>query len=111
MIFIVVRFTTLPEHTGAWLSRVDGFTQATRAEPGNLWFEWSRSVEHPDQFVLVEAFRDQDAGAAHVGSDHFRAAMELMPSMLARTPDIVSTEVDQAGWGEMGELTVPVRTP
>jgi quinol monooxygenase YgiN len=109
MIFIVVKFTTLPEHTDAWLGQVDGFTRATRSEPGNLWFEWSRSVDRPDQFVLVEAFRDSDAGAAHVGSAHFRAAMELMPPLLARTPEIVSTEVEQTGWNEMGELTVPNR--
>ena len=107
MIFIVVKFTTLPEHRDEWLSRVDGFTQATRAEPGSLWFEWSRSVEDPDQFVLVEAFRDGDAGGAHVSSEHFAAAMQLMPPMLAKTPEIVSTEVDGTGWSEMGELTVP----
>jgi quinol monooxygenase YgiN len=109
MIFIVVKFTTLPEHRETWLSEVDGFTQATRAEPGNLWFEWSRSVDDPNQFVLVEAFRDGDAGGAHVGSDHFRAAMQLMPPMLAKTPEIVSTEVPGTGWSEMGELTVPER--
>jgi len=106
MIFIVVKFTTLPEHRDEWLSKADGFTQSTRAEPGNLWFEWSRSVEDPDQFVLVEAFRDSAAGSAHVSSDHFQAAMQLMPAMLAKTPEIVSTEVDQTGWGEMGELTI-----
>lgn len=109
MIFIVVKFTTLPEHRERWLSAVDGFTRSTRAEPGNLWFDWSRSADDPDQFVLVEAFRDGDAGSAHVGSDHFRAAMELMPPMLARTPEIVSTEVPGTGWSEMGELTVPSR--
>jgi quinol monooxygenase YgiN len=109
MIFIVVKFTTLPEHRESWLSEVDAFTQATRAEPGNLWFEWSRSVDDPDQFVLVEAFRDGEAGGAHVGSEHFRAAMRLMPPMLAKTPEIVSTEVPGTGWSEMGELTVPER--
>ena len=109
MIFIVVKFTTLPEHRDAWLTAVGGFTQSTRAEPGNFWFEWSRSVDDPDVFILVEAFRDGEAGSAHVGSDHFKAAMELMPPLLARTPEIVSTEVPQDGWGEMGELSVPDR--
>ena len=53
-----------------WLDLVDEFTQATRNEPGNLWFEWSRSVDDPNEFVLVEAFMD-DAAEAHVKSDHF----------------------------------------
>jgi quinol monooxygenase YgiN len=109
MIFIVVKFTVLPEAREEWLPRVSAFTEATRQEPGNLWFEWSRSVDDPDVFVLVEAFRDGDAGAAHVASAHFGAAMELMPSMLAKTPQIISHELPGAGWSEMGELSVPRR--
>ena len=55
---------------------MDDFTQATRAEPGNIFFEWSRSVDNPDQFVLVEAFQD-DAAAAHVNSGHFKEFVGL----------------------------------
>ena len=47
MIFIVVKFTTRPDWSDRWLDLVRDFTEATRAEPGNLWFEWSRSVEDP----------------------------------------------------------------
>ncbi|HEX8511235.1 MAG TPA: hypothetical protein VF635_17280 [Propionibacteriaceae bacterium] len=57
----------------------------------------------------MEAFRHADAGAAHVGSDHFGDAMQLMPTLLATTPEIVSTEVEQRGWSEMGELSEPDR--
>jgi len=106
MIFIVVKFPVKPEHTNAWLSHVDAFTTATRSEPGNLWFEWSRSVEDPNTFVLVEAFQDGAAGA-HVNSSHFHAAMETMRPLLSHTPDIVSTTIEGAdGWSAMGELTV-----
>ncbi|QGN33520.1 putative quinol monooxygenase [Microlunatus sp. Gsoil 973] len=111
MILIVVKFTVLPEHRDAWLPAVDPFTQAVRAEPGNLWFDWSVSVDDPNQFVLVEGFADADAGADHVATDHFTAAMELMPSMLARTPEIINVEIpDRTGWSEMGELSVPDRS-
>ena len=106
MIFIVVKFTVRAEHSGDWLARVDNFTQSTRNEPGNLWFDWSRSVDDPNQFVLVEAFRDGDAGGAHVSSDHFKAAMELMPPMLAKTPEIINADIPGDSWSEMGELSV-----
>ena len=105
MIFIVVKFTVRPECSDEWLALADDFTQATRAEEGNLFFEWSRSVDNADQFVLVEAFRDGAAGGAHVNSDHFKAAMSWMPDVVARKPDIVNVEVPQDGWGEMGEIT------
>ena len=38
------------------------FTAATRSEPGCLWFDWSRSLDDPTEYVLVEAFRDGAAG-------------------------------------------------
>ncbi|MCD9198285.1 putative quinol monooxygenase [Aeromicrobium wangtongii] len=105
MIFIVVKFRTKPEWTDRWLELVRPFTEATRAEPGNRWFDWSRSVDDPNEFVLVEAF-DDDAAEAHVTSEHFAAAMQTMPQALVSTPLIISQTVDQDGWGQMGELTV-----
>ncbi|MFD3514460.1 putative quinol monooxygenase [Streptomyces sp. NPDC058657] len=106
MIFIVVKFPVKPEYADSWMSHVEAFTTATRAEPGNLWFEWSRSVADPASYTLVEAFQD-DAAAAHVDSDHFRAAMETMRPLLRHTPEIVSTTIEgQTGWSEMGELKI-----
>ncbi len=106
MILIVVKFTARPEHADQWMSAVREFTEATRAEPGNLWFEWSRSVENPNQFVLVEAFRDGEAGAAHVGSDHFPKGLDAMRPLLAKTPEIINVEVPGDSWSQMGELAM-----
>ena len=106
MILIVVKFKTKPDWSERWLDLVDDFTRATRAEPGNLWFEWSRRVEDPSEFVLVEAFED-DAAEAHVSSDHFQQAMADMPQALAETPRIINTTIEGVrDWSRMGELTV-----
>jgi quinol monooxygenase YgiN len=105
MMFIVVKFTIRPERSDEWLSLVAEFTEATRGEEGNLFFEWSRSVDNPHQFVLVEAFRDGEAGGVHVNSDHFRTAISWMPDVVAQTPEIVNVEVPQDGWGQMGEVS------
>jgi quinol monooxygenase YgiN len=104
MIFIVVKFTVHPEITDQWLTRVAPFTGATRAEPGNLFFAWSRSVDTPNQFVLLEAFRDRAAGEVHVHSEHFKATMAWMPDAVAATPDIIHVEVPGDGWSPMAEL-------
>lgn len=111
MIFIVVKFPVRPECSSQWLDRVAGFTEATRAEPGNLWFEWSVSGDDPNQFVLVEAFADSEAGAAHVRSDHFTAGLEAMRPLLARTPEIINADIPCSGWSEMGELRVETGVP
>ncbi|HZS22817.1 MAG TPA: putative quinol monooxygenase [Pseudonocardiaceae bacterium] len=105
MIFIVVKFTIRADQSDEWLARSDEFTQATRNEPGNLFFDWSRSVDNPNQFVLVEAFESAEAGQAHVNSEHFRAAMAWMPDLIAETPEIIHVEVPQDGWSRMSELT------
>ena len=44
MIFIAVKFSSRPDVADQWLARVAPFTAATRVEPGNLFFEWLRSV-------------------------------------------------------------------
>jgi quinol monooxygenase YgiN len=106
MIFIVVRFETKPEWTDRWPERVAPFTAATRAEEGNLWFEWSRSLDSPAEYILVEAFRDGEAGAAHVESEHFKAAVRDLPQALASTPKIISETIDATGWNEMAEMKV-----
>ncbi|HEX2804947.1 MAG TPA: putative quinol monooxygenase [Kineosporiaceae bacterium] len=105
MIFITVKWTVRPERSQEWLSLVDDFTRAVRAEPGNVFFEWSRSVDNPNQFVLLEAFADAKAGEAHVGTDHFKAAMEWMPTVVAEVPQIIHVEVPGTGWSQMAEIT------
>ena len=106
MILIVVKFKTRPEWSDRWMNLVDEFTRQTRAEPKNLWFEWSRGVEDPTEFVLVEAFQD-DGADSHVQSEHFKKVMQDMPQALAKTPKIINTLIPGAGeWSLMGELTI-----
>jgi quinol monooxygenase YgiN len=108
MIFIVAKFPVRPEHAERWPDIVGAFTAATRSEPGNLWFDWSRSLDDPHEYVLVEAFRDQDAAVAHVSSDHFKAAQRDLPPYLVRTPRIINVQdVPGEEWSLLGELAVP----
>ncbi|MEV0838058.1 putative quinol monooxygenase [Actinocatenispora sera] len=106
MIFITAKFSVRPADAGRWPDIVADFTEATRAEPGCLWFEWSRSLADPTEYVLVEAFRDDAAGASHVQSAHFRAAQRTLPPYLTATPRIVNATVDQDDWSLLGEMAV-----
>ena len=106
MIFITAKFRVRSEYADEWPEISRSFTEACRAEPGCLWFDWSRSLDDPNEYVLVEAFRDPQAGAAHVNSEHFKAAQQSLPAHLTETPRIVSQDVDQDGWNELGEMAV-----
>ena len=105
MIFITVKFKVRPEQADGWLDLVDDFTTATRNEPGNLWFEWSRSVDDPNEFVLVEAFQD-DAAEAHVKSDHFAAGHEDAASGAGGDAEDREFRGPGEDWSRMGELEI-----
>lgn len=107
MIFITAKFRVRPEDADRWPEIVAGFTRATRNEPGCMWFDWSRSIEEPTEYVLLEAFRDQDAGVAHVQSNHFKTAQQSLPPHLTETPRIVNVTVPQEDWSLLGEMAVP----
>ncbi|TDD52630.1 antibiotic biosynthesis monooxygenase [Kribbella antibiotica] len=106
MIFITAKFRVKPESAEDWPAIAAGFTAATRAEPGCLWYDWSRSLDDPNEYVLVEAFADDDAAVAHVTSDHFKDAQRDLPPHLVETPRIVNFKVPQDDWSELGELAV-----
>jgi quinol monooxygenase YgiN len=110
MIFITAKFRLLPEHADRWPEISQEFTQATRNEPGCMWFDWARSLDDRTEYVLVEAFRDDDAGAAHVQSNHFKNAQQTLPPYLAETPKIVNMTVPQDDWSALGEMAVPPRS-
>ena len=107
MIFITAKFRIRPEDADGWPDIARDFTTATRSEPGCLWFEWSRSIEDPTEYVLIEAFRDDEAGGAHVQSEHFRQAQKTLPPHLAETPRIVNFSIPQDDWSRLGEMEVP----
>ncbi|GAA1481619.1 putative quinol monooxygenase [Gordonia sinesedis] len=94
-----------PEYADSWPEISRAFTEATRAEPGNCWFDWSRRIDNPNIYVLVEAF-DDDAAEAHVSSEHFRTAMRELPQYLSETPRVINTTID-GGWSPLGEMSVP----
>ena len=105
MILINVKFPVKPEFADRWPEIASEFTENTLAEPGNLWFEWSRSVKEPSTYVLIEAFTDEGAGP-HVDSPHFKKMQEEFPQYLTATPQITSEQISADGWGEMGEIKV-----
>lgn len=105
MILIQAKFRIKAEHADQWPDISRAFTEATRAEPGNLWFDWSRSVDDPQEYVLLEAFED-DAAGDHVNAPHFKQAQADLPPYLEATPTIINTVVESSEWSELGELAV-----
>ena len=62
MILICVKWKVKPEYADQWPEITKEFTEATRAEPGNRFFDWSRNIEDPNEYVLIEAFETTPPG-------------------------------------------------
>jgi quinol monooxygenase YgiN len=105
MILIVVKFPVRPERAAEWTTLAGEYARAVNQEEGNLFFEWSKSLEEPDTFVCVEGFRDAAAGSAHVGTQAFKDFVEKAPDLVAAQPQIIYMDApDVSGWGPMGEI-------
>ena len=104
MILVVVKNPIKPKYADEFPSLIAEFTAATRAEPGNVCFDWYRSVDDPNMYVLVEAFVDRAAGDLHTSTEHFQKAMGELGRYLADVPEIVNVEVPE-GWSRMAEVS------
>ena len=105
MIYITVKFTIRAEKADAFMDEAASYTAATRAEEGNVFFEWSRSLDEPSTFVLLEAFRDAEAGAAHVAGAHVKDFFQWAPDWVTAKPQIIYLDSPElSGWGPMGEI-------
>jgi quinol monooxygenase YgiN len=106
MILINVRFRPLPEYLENFREVVTDFTDAARAEDGCLFFQWYRNTDDPEEYLLIEAYKD-GTDVAHVQSDHFKAACEMFPKILRETPQIINDHIDgKAEWDRMAEFSV-----
>lgn len=105
MIYITVKYTIRPEKADQFMDAAADYTAATRAEAGNIFFEWSRSLDEPNTFVLLEGFRDAEAGSAHVTGQHVKDFFDWAPDWVSAKPQIMYIDKpDLTGWDPMGEI-------
>lgn len=106
MILINVKFPVRPEKVDEWLVLAESYATAVNAEEGCVFFEWSRGLIDPLEFVTIECFTDGDAGGAHVKTAHFSDFVEKAPDLVSAQPQIIYVDDEQVkGWGPMGEIT------
>ena len=109
MIVVIARHELRPEAVEEFPGQLREFTDSSRREPGVISFDWARSVDDPSVCFLIEVFRDARAGEAHVHSDHFQAAIKVLPQLLVGSPTIIHVESVAEGWDLMAEVTSETR--
>ena len=87
MIVLNVTYTCRPGMRGAFLERIsaEGIGAASRAEDGNIGYDYFIPVEGDGEVLLVEKWRDEEALAAHAAAPHFGKLKELKPIYVVDT--------------------------
>jgi quinol monooxygenase YgiN len=80
--YVVSYFEVNAAATGKALGLLRQFGTASRKETGNLRFEILQRIGQPDQFAMLEAWKDKDAQAAHAAAAHTRQFREKLLSLL-----------------------------
>jgi quinol monooxygenase YgiN len=105
MILITVKFPIRPDKTAEWLELADFYARAVRSEPGNHFFEFSRSMDDENEYVCIEGFTDSSAGQEHMKQDHVARFMNEMPDIVSARPKIIYVDAEEVGgFVEMGEI-------
>jgi quinol monooxygenase YgiN len=104
MILINIKFQIRPEKMDEWLALADSYAKDVNAEEGCLFFQFSRSLTDPNEFICIEGFTDAEAGGAHVKNSYAKRFFETAPGLVATQPQIIYIDTPHDGFGPMGEI-------
>lgn len=57
-------------------------------EPGALFYEFSRSVEDPATYLVIEVYADEEAFKAHWRTDYIRPSVAKTRGLMAGPPQV-----------------------
>ena len=87
MIVLNVTYKCKPDMREEFLEMIytEGIDAASRAEEGNIKYDYYTPVDGSDDLLLVEKWRDAEALAAHGKQEHFARLGELKKELVLDT--------------------------
>ncbi len=101
MLIVHVQIRVKPECVEAFKAATLANASASLKEPGIARFDFCQRSDDPTRFVLVEAYRTEEAPAAHKQTAHYAAWRKVADPMMAETRSGVwmkSLYPEDAGW-------------
>lgn len=81
MIKIIAKTTVPVGDQEAFIALARPLVAASQAEAGNVFYNLHRSQTRPEEFVFLEAWRDQEAIELHNASTHFTTVLPQLASL------------------------------
>jgi quinol monooxygenase YgiN len=89
MITFIARMRVKPENAAAFEAMMTHVRDQTLAnEPGVAYYEWSKGVDEPDTYLVVEVYRDVAAQAAHMATEWVTQSLPKAASLIDGRPEI-----------------------
>jgi quinol monooxygenase YgiN len=85
---------------------VEEFTTSTRQGDGCLWYLWTRNVEDPCEFILLEAFRE-DFVEEHLKNPLIAKIEREWPQALTGQPRMIRATIPGDDWEPLLRMRVP----
>ena len=104
MIPINLKIQIRADRRDEWLDRITRYVRRAAMKPGNSLFDVYESIESPNEFSIIESFESQEAGGAHVQTEHFKDFLVWFPTVIGAAPLILNTEVPN-DFAPMGEFS------
>ena len=80
--YVVSYFEVAPRAKDKAIELLRAVARQSRKETGNLRYEILQRVNQPDQFVVLEAWKDKDAHAAHAAAGHTKDFRDKLQPLL-----------------------------
>lgn len=89
MITFIAKLTVRPENAPAFEALMTHVTKLTLArEPGVAYYAWSKGVDEPDTYLVVEVYEDVAAQAAHMQTAWVKDSLPESAALIEGKPEI-----------------------
>jgi quinol monooxygenase YgiN len=89
MITFIAHCPVKPEHAEAFEAAMTEMAAAVHEhEPGAVYYEFSRSVDDPNLFLVIEVYADEAAFKAHWKTDYIRPSLARTQPLMDGPPRV-----------------------
>jgi quinol monooxygenase YgiN len=89
MITFVAYCPVKPQHAEAFEAAMAEMAENVRRhEPGAVYYEFSRSVDEPNVFLVIEVYADEAAFKAHWKTDYIRPSIAKTQPLMNGPPQV-----------------------
>jgi quinol monooxygenase YgiN len=89
MITMIAHLRVKPENAAAFEALMAHVSELTHEhEPGVVYYEYAKSADEPDTYVVIEVYRDAEVHAGHMASAWVKESLPKSAALIEGRPHI-----------------------